>query len=175
MRTQTKPSGGHSTVITYDNHLMTESPASPLRHVIEAPFTRRAWAELGYTLVGFPLAIAAIAFIVPTLAGGGLWALSTDSVRKLGAAARFLARGLLGEDIPAPPPIKPVHRVKVATPDAVRLFEVTNKAGGISRVWETKPGVTIHKLPQARVTELAAEAGITITALRPAGWAACSA
>jgi signal transduction histidine kinase len=167
MRTQTKPSGGHSTVITYDNHLMTESPASPLRHVIEAPFTRRAWAELGYTLVGFPLAIAAIAFIVPTLAGGGLWALSTDSVRKLGAAARFLARGLLGEDIPAPPPIKPVHRVKVATPDAVRLFEVTNKAGGISRVWETKPGVTIHKLPQARVTELAAEAGITITALRP--------
>ena len=34
-------------------------------------------------------------------------------------------------------------------------------------VWETKPGVTVRKLTPERVTELAAEAGITITALRP--------
>ena len=43
MRTQTPAADGHSTVITYDNHLMTESAASPLRRVIEAPFTKRAW------------------------------------------------------------------------------------------------------------------------------------
>jgi signal transduction histidine kinase len=132
-----------------------------------APFTLRAWSEAGYALVSLLLAIAALAFIVPTLINGPMWAWSTDTVRKFGAAARSLARGLLGEDIPAPPPIRPVHRVMVATPDAVRLFEVAGKAGGKARVWETKPGVTITKLPQQRVTELAAEAGITITALRP--------
>jgi hypothetical protein len=42
MRTQTPEADGHSTVIAYDNRSMTESAQSPLRHVIEAPFTRRA-------------------------------------------------------------------------------------------------------------------------------------
>jgi signal transduction histidine kinase len=36
-------------------------------------------------------------------------------------------------------------------------------------VWDTKPGVTVTRLPQQRITELAAEAGIAITALRPQG------
>jgi signal transduction histidine kinase len=167
MNTKTRSAGGYSTVITYDNQIMSESAAPPVRRVIEAPFTRRTWSEAGYALVSLLLAIAALAFIVPTLINGPMWAWSTDTVRKFGAAARSLARGLLGEDIPAPPPIRPVHRVMVATPDAVRLFEVAGKAGGKARVWETKPGVTVTKLTQERVTELAAEAGITITALRP--------
>ena len=149
---------------------MTESAqpaASPFRHAVEAPFTRRAWAEVGHTLASLPLAAAALAIIVPTLVNGPLWALSTDIVRKLGAAARFLARELLSEDIPAPRPVQPVHRVKVATPDAARLFELVNKAGGKARMWETKPGVTVGKIPSARLSELAAEAGITIIEFRP--------
>ena len=166
MKTQTWSAGGHGTVITDDNHIMTES-ASPLRHVTEAPFTRRAWAELGYTLTSLPLAFAAIALIVPTLLNGPLWALSTDAVRRLGAAARALARGLLGEEVPAPPPLRPVLRMKVATPDTIRLSEAATKAGGKARVWETKPGVTVTRLPQQRITELAAQAGVTITSLRP--------
>jgi signal transduction histidine kinase len=167
MNTETRSAGGHSTVITYHNQNMSESAAPPLRRVIEAPFTRRAWSEAGYALASLLLAIAALAFIVPTLINGPMWALSTTGVRKFGAAARSLARGLLGEDIPAPPPILPVHRVLVATPDADRLFEVAGQAGGKARVWETKPGVTVTKLTPERVTELAAEAGISITALRP--------
>jgi signal transduction histidine kinase len=170
MRTQTPAAGGHSTVITYDNQFMTESAqsaASPLRHVIEAPFTRRAWSEVGYALASLPLALAALMLIVPTLVNGPMWALSTDGVRKFGAAARALARERLGDDIPAPPPVQPVHRMKVATPDAIRLFQVADEAGGKARVWETKSGVTLRKLTPERVTELAAEAGITITALRP--------
>jgi signal transduction histidine kinase len=167
MNTETRSAGGHSTVITYDNQIMSESAAPPVRRVIEAPFTLRAWSEAGYALASLLLAIAALAFIVPTLINGPMWALSTTGVRKFGAAARSLARGLLGEDIPAPPPILPVHRVLVATPDADRLFEVAGKAGGKARVWETRPGVTVTKLTPERVTELAAEAGITITALRP--------
>jgi hypothetical protein len=167
MNTQTRSAGGHSTVTTYDNRIMTELAAPPLRRVIEAPFTRRAWREVGYALASFPLAIAAVAFVVPTMVNGVLWALSTTTVRKLGAAARALARARLGEVVPAPPPIAHIHRLKVATPHAVRLFEAARKEGGRARVWETKPGVTISKLSQERITNLAAEAGVTITALRP--------
>jgi signal transduction histidine kinase len=145
---------------------MTDS-AAPLRHVIEARFTRRAWSEVGYVLASLPLAFAAVAFIAATLVNGPMWALSTPAVRKLGAAARALARQLLGEDIPAPPPVSPLHRVKVVTPDAIRLFEVASKAGGKARVWDTKRGVTVTRLTPERLTELAAEAGITVTALRP--------
>ena len=167
MGTKTQPGGGHSTVVPYDNHLMATPATAPLREVTSAPFARRAWTEIGYTLASFGVALAALVFIVPTLANGILWAMSADGVRKLGAAARSLARTLPGEDIASPPPLRPVHRVKVATPDAIRLFEVATKAGGKARVWDGRPGVTVSKLPQPRVAELAAEAGITVTALRP--------
>jgi signal transduction histidine kinase len=167
MKTETGSAGGHSTVITYDNHSMTESAAPPLRQVIWAPFTQRAWSELGYAIVSLPLAVVAVAFIVPTLLNGPLWALSAAIVRQFGATARALARRLIGEDLPEPPPFQPLYRVKVATPDAVRLFEVAGKAGGKARVWETKPGVTVTRLTPERITELAAEAGITITEARP--------
>ncbi|MGH3211119.1 MAG: sensor histidine kinase [Trebonia sp.] len=168
MNTRTWSAGGHSTVITNDNQIMTES-ASPLRHVTEAPFARRTWAELGYALASLPLSVAAIALIVPTLLNGPLWALSTDSIRRLGEAARSLAHRLLGDEFPPPPPLRTVHRIRVATPDAARLAVAADKAGAKARVWETKPGLTVTKLPQQRITELAAEAGITITALRPQG------
>jgi signal transduction histidine kinase len=180
MNTQTRSAGGHSTVITYDNHFMTESAqsaASPLRHVIEAPFTRRTWNEIGHALVGLPLAAVAFAFTVPMLHNGIFWAISTDVLRKFGAVARSLARKLLGEDIPAPPPLKPLLQLKVATPDmaaAAALAAAVAGAGGKARVWETKPGVTTRRLPQAQVTELAAGAGVTVTDLRPlsgaGGW-----
>jgi signal transduction histidine kinase len=169
MRTQTKSAGGHSTVITYDNHIMTESAASPLRRVIEAPFTRRAWNEVGYALASLPLAIAALAFTVPFLANGILWALSATGVRKFGGAARSLAHGLLGEDIPAPPPILPVHRMMVATRDfraAGGFAKAVADAGGKARVWDSKPGVTVRKLTPERVTELVAAAGIPATSVR---------
>jgi signal transduction histidine kinase len=170
MRTQTPPAGGHSTVITYDNHLMTESPASPLRRVIEAPFTRRAWSEVGHTLASFPVAVSAVAFLVPMLENGILWAVSAPVVRWYGSVARFLARELLGEDVPTPPPFRPLLQLKVATPDAaaaVTLAKAVVAAGGKAREWETKPGVTTKRLPHARVAELAAEAGIAIASPRP--------
>jgi signal transduction histidine kinase len=175
MNTQTRSAGGHSTVITYDNHFMTElaQPAgSPLRHVIEAPFTRRTWAEVGHTLATLPLAVVAVAFIVPMLGNGIFWGISAGVVRRFGAVARFLARGLLGEDIPAPPPFKPMLRQKVGTPDmaaAVSLAKAVAAAGGKAREWETKPGVTTKRLPRERVAEVAAEAGVTIASLRAQG------
>jgi signal transduction histidine kinase len=172
MRTRTLAADGHNTVITYDNQIMTAQAASPLRRVIEAPFTRRTWSELGHTLASLPLAVSAFAVIVPMLHNGIFWAVSAPIVRWHADVTRSLAAALLGEDIPAPPPFRSPLRVKVAAPDAaaaVRLFEAVQAAGGKARVWETKPGVTTRQLPQARVAELAAAAGVTIPSLQPPG------
>jgi signal transduction histidine kinase len=173
MSTQTPQAGGHITAISYDNHLMAEVPgttASPVRHAMVAPFSRRAWNQLGHAVTSFLLAVAAVTFIVPMLENGIFWAMSATPVRKLGDAARYLARVQLGEDIPAPPPLRPAHYVKVAGPDAAtagKLAAAVVAAGGKARVWETKPGVTTRWLPPERVEELAAEAGIAVSAVAP--------
>jgi hypothetical protein len=74
--------------------------------------------------------VAALVFTVPTLINGPLWAASAPGVRKLGAAHRSLARTLLGEDIPPPPPLRPYPVVHVRTPDADRLCgQRTSSAG----------------------------------------------
>ena len=147
-----------------DNQNMTEPPASP---AWGAPFAKRSWAELRYALVTLPLAIAAVAFIVPMLYNGLLWAASADGVWKLGAASRFLARKLLGEDVPAPPRPRSVVSYKVRTKDGARLAKAAEEAGGKARAWESKPGVTVRRLPPARIAELAAAAGITIDEMQP--------
>ena len=89
--------------------------------ILRAPFTRRAWAELGYSIISGPLAIAGFAFTAVTLLVGTglsmsitglligvpLVAVSTFGARRLAGANRALARGLLGERVPAPPPLHP--------------------------------------------------------------------
>ena len=176
MSTQTPQAGGHITAISYDNHLMTETARAPetaassVRRALAAPFTKRAWAELGYTVTSFLLAVAAVAFIVPMLENGIFWGISTTPVRKLGAGARFLARAQLGEDIPAPPPMRLTHFVKVSTPDtatAASLAKAVAAAGGKAREWESKPGLTTRFLPSSQVAELAAAAGLAETSVRP--------
>jgi signal transduction histidine kinase len=163
--------GGHGTVIVHDNHIMGRSAASLLRAVLRAPFTKRAWAEVRYTLATFPLALAAVAYTLPMLENGFFWAVSAPGLRKFGAGSRFLARELLGEDVPAPPRLRSVPGFKVETPDAKRLAEVAVEAKGKARTWETKAGVTVTRLSRSQITELAAEAGITITSIQPlAAW-----
>lgn len=88
-------------IIISDNLTMTGPSSSPLRRILCAPFTRRTWAELAYSVVSALLDVGALVFIVPFLANGALWAASAPGVRKLGAASRRLARELLGEDVPA--------------------------------------------------------------------------
>jgi signal transduction histidine kinase len=171
MKTQTRVARGHPTVITDDNQVMAESVSSPLKRVVEAPFTARAWSELGYTLASFWLALAAVVFIIPTLVNGILWALSAGGVRKLRAAAGVLARELLDEDIPVPDPFRPLLRTKVTTTDAASAASLAGAAvaaGGKARVWDTKPGVTVKLLPRERIEGLAAAAGVTIVLEQPA-------
>jgi signal transduction histidine kinase len=178
MSTKTPQAGGHITAIPYDNHLMTETARAPetaassVRRALAAPFTKRAWAELGYTVTSFLLAVAAVTFLVPMLENGVFWAVSATPVRKLGAAARFLARVQLGEEMPAPPPLRPAHHIKVPAPNAAAaasLAAAVRAAGGKAREWETKPGVTTRWLTPPRVQELATEAGIAFTAIVPSG------
>src|SRR5205823_6973047 len=134
---------------------------------LNAPFTKRAWAELWYTLVTVPLALAAAVLTVVGLSSTLLVAASAPGLRKLGAASRFFARRLLSEDVPAPPRLQPLERVRVGTPDAERLAKAAVVAGGRARPWDTKQGVTITRLPMARIAELAAEAAIPVHDMRP--------
>jgi len=164
MTQETVIADGRQAITMNDNQNMTEPAASP---AWGAPFAARAWAELRYALVTLPLSVAAVAFIAPMLYNGLLWAASADGVWKLGAASRFLARKLLGEDVPAPPRPRSVVSYKVQTKDGARLATVVKEAGGKARVWEGKPGVTVRRLPPARIAELAAAAGITIDEMQP--------
>jgi signal transduction histidine kinase len=167
MKREIATAGGHSTVVVYDNHTMTGSAASPFGRALKAPFTKRAWAELGYTLATLPLAVAAVVFTAATIANGPLWAASTPGLRKFGAAARLLARELLGEYVPAPPGVRTLQVTKVRTPDPGGLAKVAAAAGGKVRAWENGTGVTVRRLPQSRIAELAAEADIVISAMQP--------
>jgi signal transduction histidine kinase len=171
MNTDIAPADGYSAAIMTDNHIMTESAASPLWRVLKAPFTKRAWSELGYTLVTLPLAIVAVAFIVPMLENGPFWALSAPGVRKFGAAARSLAWGLLGERVPPPPALQPRPLVHVRTPDAQRLAKAAEAAGGRVRQWMSNygAGINITKLPPSRIAELAAAENISISEMRLGG------
>jgi signal transduction histidine kinase len=167
--------GGHGTAIVDDNLIMTGPVGSPLKRVLQAPFTRRSWAELGYALATLPLALAAVVFMVVTFVNTFPFAASTPGVRKLGAAARFLARGFLGEDVPAPPLLRPVPRVLVKTPDPAGLTTIAESAGGRVRQWafQNGTGITVSNLPQAQIAELAAKADIAIHDMRRSrviGW-----
>jgi signal transduction histidine kinase len=165
---------GHSTAIMGDNHIMTASAGSPLRRIVHAPFTRRAWAELAYSIVSFPLAVGAFVFTVAMLTMVILWSASAPGVRKLGAASRFLARTLLDENVPPPPPLRPYPFVHVRTPDAARLTALAEAEGARVRQGENSSDrITIIGLPAARITELTTEERIAIHALRPEskfGW-----
>ncbi len=81
-------------------------------HVIREPFTKRAWAELGYFLVSGALAVVGLAFVGATMVVGAILAitvvglavlaLSVRSARGIGGWHRGLVRSMLGESVPDP-------------------------------------------------------------------------
>ena len=118
---------GQSAVIN-DNGSMTGPAGSPLRRILCAPFSRRTWAELAYAIVSVPLTVGSLVFTLATIINGPLWAASAPGVRRLGAAHRYFARTLLGEDVPPPPPPKQIPYVRLQTPDAARLAMTLSSA-----------------------------------------------
>jgi signal transduction histidine kinase len=158
---------GPSAAVISDNLIMARPATAPLRRIVQAPFTRRTWSELAYTVVSALLAVCALIFIVPTLANGLLWGLSAPGVRKLGGRSRQLARDLLGEVVADPPPPRPALYFRVRTPEAGRLAVIAIGAGGKARVWDNQLGLSIRKLPPARIAELAAGEGVRIGEIQP--------
>ena len=145
--------------------MLTAQARSLLWRVLRAPFTRRAWAELAYAIVSATLAVGALAFIVPMLANGALWALSAPGARKLGGAGRFLARAMIGEDVPPPAPMRPKAYASVQTPNPDRLAALAEADGAKVRVSGSK--VRIIGLPAARIAQLTEGESVAIHAVRP--------
>ena len=137
------------------------------QRILTAPFTRRAWAELGYWLASVPLIVTSILYALPTLANGPLWAASAPGVRKLAGGTRALARKRLGEDIPAPAPLAPIPVVTVKTPQAARLAELAKGLG--ARVTEYPGRLRIVGQSPARIGELVATEHIVVYGLRSSG------
>ncbi|MFG2501117.1 sensor histidine kinase [Streptomyces sp. NPDC048441] len=107
------------------------------RAVVRAPFTRRAWAEVAYCFIAFPLGLVGGVLLAVTLALGAGFTVSVVLVvvgallliaglqlsRALGSVHRRLAALLLGDRTAAPPPLRPVGRF-VSRLDA-RLWDGT--------------------------------------------------
>ncbi|BAJ30076.1 MULTISPECIES: sensor domain-containing protein [Kitasatospora] len=80
-----------------------------------APFSRQGFRELGYALTGLPVAVFGFCLVLPlfftglglaiTVIGLPVLALLLAVARGLGAAERARIRGLLGEELPAPPAV----------------------------------------------------------------------
>jgi signal transduction histidine kinase len=154
-----------------DNQTMAGVTISPVRRALTAPFTRRAWAELGYAVISFPLAVGAFVFSLVTLHNGIFWAGSAPALRKLGGANRYLTLRMLGEDIPAPPPLRPHSYVRVRTPDADRLAALAEAED--AKVKRRGNRVRIGGMLATRIAELAADEHIVIHAMNPdrvLGW-----
>src|SRR6202012_5066175 len=90
--------------IISDNDPMSGSGDSPLVRIVMAPFTRRTWSEVGYAFASIPLLVAALIFIVPTLANGLLWGASASGVRRFGSGGPPPAPPAVGRAGPPPPP-----------------------------------------------------------------------
>jgi signal transduction histidine kinase len=87
------------------------------RLIWREPFARRTWSEFSFLVVGVPLAVAGVVFVLATLGAGvvlaitfiglAIIALSVRGARGLGGVHRQLARGLLNEQIEDPEPFAP--------------------------------------------------------------------
>jgi hypothetical protein len=143
---------------------------SALRRVLRAPFTRRAWTELGYAVISFPLAVAGFMFTITPFCHPVLLFVSTPGVRGLGAANRNVASRFLGERVPAPPPMRLRPHVHVKSPAASRLATLISAAGGTVRL-HSGGKLKITGMPVPQVAELAAAEHIPIEELKThSGW-----
>jgi signal transduction histidine kinase len=160
-------------VLTGDNRFMslavptTSRPVA--RRIFLAPFTRRAWAELGYAIISFPVAISgfvctAISFVHPILLF-----VSAPMARKFGSVNRWVLHKLLGDRVPAPPS-RPTRYLSVTTAEAARVTALTVAAGGQVQELDLRR-LLVTGLTAAQLAELAAREQIAIEELKEhTGW-----
>jgi signal transduction histidine kinase len=152
---------------------MTLSASRPggfgIRRLLRAPFSRGAWVDLGYAVINVPVAIGGFTALLLTCWHPVLVFVSTPAARGLGTVNRWLAGEILGEHVPAPPPMRPVLQVHVKTRAAARLTTLVAAEGGTVKVRLHRLEVT--GMPASRIAELAASERITISELKTrSGW-----
>jgi signal transduction histidine kinase len=168
---RTRVAGGSEiSALTGDNLSMTwparSSAASRLCRVLLAPFTRRAWAELGYAIVSFPIAIAGFFVAVVPFVHVVLLFVSTPAVRWFGTVNRRVLHRLLGEQVPAPPPMRLDPHLHVTTTEPTRLAGLVSAAGGqVRRQNATK--VKVNGVTAGQLAQLAAREQVPIEELKP--------
>jgi signal transduction histidine kinase len=132
--------------------------------MLRAPFSRRTWVNLRYSIISVPVAVAGFACTVLSFSHPLLVFVSTPLARGLGTVNRGLAARLLGEHVPAPPPMRIDPHVHARTPETARLSGLIISSGGLVKMRRGRLVVT--RLPAARVAELAASENITLTELK---------
>jgi signal transduction histidine kinase len=162
--------GTEISALTGENLSMTRvarSSATPiLRRVLLAPFTRRSWAELGYAIVSLPIALAGFFVTVVPFAHVVLLFVSTPAVRWFGSVNRRVLHRLLGEQVPAPPPMRLDPHLHVTTTEPTRLAALVSAAGGqVRRQNATKVKVT--GLTAGQLAQLAGAETVAIEELKP--------
>jgi signal transduction histidine kinase len=144
---------------------MANRPRSTLGRIVRTPFTRRAWTDLGYAVLSFPLAIAGFAVTVVPCAAPFLLPVSTPVARGLGAACRDLAGRFLGERIPVPPPLRLNPRVYVKSAAAGHLAILIAAAGGTVRR-RAGSRLIVTGMAARQVAEIAAADNLAVDALK---------
>jgi hypothetical protein len=126
--------GTEISALAGENLTMTwtaRSAATPrLRRVLVAPCTRRAWAELGYAIVSFPVVIAGFLAAVVPFVHVVLLFVARPTVRWFGSVNRRVLHRLLGEQVQAPPPMRLDPHLHVTTTEPTRLTGLVSAAGG---------------------------------------------
>jgi signal transduction histidine kinase len=159
---------------TGDNLSMTwvaRSSAAPrLRRILLAPFSRRAWAELGYAIVSFPIAIAGFLVTVVPFVNVVLLFVSTPAVRWFGSVNRRVLHLLLGEQVPPPPPMRSDAHLHVTTAEPARLAGLVAAVGGEVRR-QNAMKVKVTGVTAGQLAELAAREQVNVQELKPhSGW-----
>jgi signal transduction histidine kinase len=163
-----------SRVLTGENSIMSltapTAASSRVRRAFLAPFTRRARAEFRYAIVSLPLAIAGFFVTAVPFAHPVLLFVATPVARGFGSANRRVLRALLGEQVPAPPPMRSAPHLHLRTQESARLAGLVSAAGGqVQRQNATKLKVTGLTAPQ--LAELAAREQVSIDELKShSGW-----
>jgi signal transduction histidine kinase len=145
------------------------TPGAAFRRFLRASFTRRAWSDVRYAAVSFPLAVGGFLFTTFSFIHPVLLFVSTPGARALGRANRRMAGRFLGERIPPPAPMRAEPHVHVKAMDAARLVTLVSAEGG--RVKMRPSRIEVKGVPAERLAELAAQNGIAITELKThSGW-----
>ncbi len=156
--------------LTGENVSMTwvaRSSATPrLRRVLLAPFSRRAWAELGYAIVSFPIAIAGFVVAVVPFVHVVLLFASTPAVRWFGSVNRRVLHRLLGDQVPAPPPMQLDPHLHITTAEPTRLAELVSAVGGQVRRQNARK-VKVTGVTAGQLAGMAAREMVPIEELKP--------